>query len=122
MLDDLNITKGWTWEEIHSPDFIHDTGNTLHFTNEWMTGPFFRKTMMWMEKNKGKPDFQLGDQKDEWENSCLADMTVDDMRRLWTVANLLQIKSLFNIIKTSIYFPKKYLIVKTVDNEIFHVE
>ena len=120
MLDDLNITRGLTSEEICSSDFIY--GNTLTFTNEWITGPSFRKAMIWLEKNKGKPDFQLGDQKDEWENSCLADMTVDDMRRLRTVANLLQIKSLFNIIKTSIYFPKKYLIVKTVDNEIFLAE
>ena len=120
MLDDLNITRGLTSEEICSSDFIY--GNTLTFTNEWITGPSFRKAMIWLEKNKGKPDFQLGDQKDEWEKSYLADMTVNgaNMLRLMIVANFLEIEGLINLIRTTI--TKKYIIIKTVDKEIFHVE
>ena len=118
MVDDLNITKGLTWEEIFSRDFI---GNTLHLTNEWMTGPFFRKAIMWIFY-KDNPDFQ-GDEKDEWEKSYLSDMTIfADMLRLLIVANLLEIEGLVNLIKTTTYVPKKYLIIKTVDKEIFHVE
>ena len=57
MLDDLNITKGQTWEEAFSSE------NTLHLTNKEMTGPFFKKAMMWIFY-KDNPDFQ-GDEKDE---------------------------------------------------------
>ena len=129
MLDDLNITKGLTWEEIRSPDFIYDTGNTLHFTNEVMTGPFFKKAMMWIENNMTEPDFQsdtnkdLSKEKDEWETSYFADMTIDgvDINRLLIVAKFLEIKGLVNLI-TTIYVPKMYLIIKTVDKEIFYVE
>ena len=49
MLDDLNIQEGGDGENI------------LPLTNEEITGPIFKKALIWMEKNRGKPDFQPDD-------------------------------------------------------------
>ena len=118
MLDDLNITKGPTLEEILDPGFINDAGNTLLLTNKEITGPLFKKALHWMEENRGRPDFQPDnnkdlskeqegihwDQLDQWEKLYLADMLVDvdDMLRLLFVANFLEIKGLVDLMTTAI--------------------
>ena len=118
MLDDLNITKGPTLEEILDPSFINNAGNTLLLTNKEITGPLFKKALHWMEENRDRPDFQPDnnkdlskeqegihwDQLDQWEKLYVADMLVDvdDMLRLLFVANFLEIKGLVDLMTTAI--------------------
>ena len=126
MLEDLNIQE--------------DGNNILPLTNEEITGPLFKKALIWMEKNRGKTNFQPDDktyetkeqelinwdQLNQWEKSYLSDMLSDvyGMQRLLIVASFLEIKGLVHLMKTAIYIlsKKEFLIIKTADKEVFHVE
>ena len=134
MLDDLNITEAQ----------IGSAGgeNTLPLTNEEITGPLLKKALIWMEKNRGKPDFQPDDKKNaakivqdnfnldqlnQWEKSYLADKMAykDEMLRLLKVACILEIMSLINLLTIAVSMFKrreKTLIIKTADKKTFHVE
>ena len=134
MLDDLNITEA----KFVYPVFIFEGENTLPLTEEEVTGPIFKKALIWMEKNRSKPDFQPDDEnksKDEistkwnqleqWEQSYLCDMTAyDDMHRLLIAADILKINGLINLLTIGIHilFGKKFLFIKTADEDNFHVE
>ena len=130
MLDDLNIQEGGDGENI------------LPLTNEEITGPIFKKALVWMEKNRGKPDFQPDDKKNaakivqdnfnldqlnQWEKSYLADMMADkdEMLRILKVACILEIMGLVNLLTIGVSIFKrreKTLIIKTADKKTFHVE
>jgi hypothetical protein len=130
MLDDLNIQVGGDGENI------------LPLTNEEITGPILKKALVWMEKNRGKPDFQPDDKKgatkivqenfnldqlNQWEKSYLADMMADkdDILRLLKVACILEIMGLINLLTIGVSIFKrreKTLIIKTADKKTFHVE
>ena len=130
MLDNLNIQEGGDGENI------------LPLTNEEITGPILKKALVWMEKNRGKPDFQADDKKDaakidqeivnlgqlnQWEKLYLADMMADkeDMLRLLKVACILEIMSLVNLLTIGVSIFKRRertLIIKTADKRTFHVE
>jgi len=124
MLEDLHIQQD------------NDGENILPLTNEEITGSLFKKALIWMEKNRGKPDYQGDDKKDEehvnwhqlnqWEKLYLADMSdFHKMLPLLNVAIFLEIKGLVNLLKTAIYIlsrREKTLIIKTADKETFHVE
>ena len=105
--------------------------------NEDITGPTFAKALIWMERNRGKPDFQPDDKKDEenvnwdqfnqWEKLYLADMMADKdgMLRLLKVACILEIMGLINLLTIGVSIFKrreKTLIIKTADKKTFHVE
>merc|ERR1712166_937185 len=104
MLDDLNITE----------NYKNISEGNLPLTNEEITGPIFKKALIWMEKNRYKPDFQPDkskkqepvnwDQLEQWEKLYVADMMadVDDMLRLLIVANFLEIKGLVDLMTTAI--------------------
>ena len=134
MLDELNITEA----KFVYPVFIFEGENTLPLTDEEITGPIFKKALIWMEKNRGKPDFQPDDEnksKDEisikwnqleqWEKSYVCDMTAYvDMHRLLIAADILKINGLINLMTIGIHilFGKKFLFIKTADEDNFHVE
>ena len=110
MLEKLNIQE--------------DGNNILPLTNEEITGPLFKKALIWMEKNRGKPDFQpdddtnlskelkalkdqavvYWDQLNQWEKLYVYDMLadVDNMLRLLIVANFLEIKGLIDLMTTAV--------------------
>ena len=106
--------------------------------NEEITGPLFNKALIWMERNRGKPDFQPDeakkdeenvnwDQFNQWEKLYLADMMADkdDMFCLWNVAIFLKIMGLVDLLTTAIHIlnrREKTLIIKTADKETFNVE
>ena len=112
MLDDLNIQEGGDGENI------------LPLTNEEITGPIFIRALVWMEKNRGKPDFQPDDKKNaakivqenfnldqlnQWEKSYLADMMADknEMLHLLKVACILEIMGLINLLTIGVSIFKR---------------
>ena len=110
-------------EDLHNQQ-DNDGENILPLTNEEITGSLFKKALIWMEKNRGNPDFQPDDDtnlsnelkalKDEavvywdllnqWEKLYVYDMLadVDNMLRLLIVANFLEIKGLVDLMTTAI--------------------
>ena len=82
--------------------------NIIPISNEKVTGPIFKKALVWMENNRGYPDFlqdidddnlkeKRWNQLNEWENQYI-EMTVDDMIPLLVCGNFLEIKGLVSLI------------------------
>ena len=98
MLDDLSIN-----EDSNNED-------TLPLANEEVTGAVFEKSLIWMEHNRGKPDFQEDtdddelkpkefvswSQLDEWQKNYI-NIPVSEMFPLLIVGNFLEIKGLVNL-------------------------
>ena len=89
MLEDLNIEEDGTGEKI------------LPLTNKEVTGDVFKKALVWMENNRGYPDFKKDkddelikkkkwNQLSEWENQYI-EMPVEDMVILLVCGNFLEI-------------------------------
>ena len=83
-----------------------NTDDTIPITNDEVTGENFKKALVWMEKNHGKPIVQNDDdeeepvnwnQLDDWEKKFV-DMPVSEMFPLLITANFLEIPSLLNLI------------------------
>ena len=101
MLDDLSI------KELKQ---TRDGKHTIPLFKEELTGPVFKKMLVWMEENQGKPDFQKdnfdnelkkkeidnGLNLNEWEKKYI-EMPVDDMLTLMVCGNFLKIKGLINL-------------------------
>ena len=98
MLDDLSID-----EDSNNED-------TLPLANEEVTGAVFEKSLIWMEHNRGKPDFQEDtdddelkpkefvswSQLDEWQKNYI-NIPVYEMFPLLIVGNFLEIKGLLRL-------------------------
>ena len=98
MLDDLSID-----EDSNNED-------TIPLANEEVTGTVFEKSLIWMEHNRGKPDFQeetdddelkpkefvSWSQLDEWQKKYI-NIPVSEMFPLLIVGNFLEIKGLVNL-------------------------
>ena len=82
-----------------------NTDDTIPITNDEVTGENFKKVLVWMEKNRGKPIVQKVDedepvnwkQLNDWEKKFV-DMQVSEMFPLLTTANFLEIPGLLNLI------------------------
>ena len=99
MLADLNID-----EDSNNEDLVP-------LTNKEVTRDAFAKSLVWMEHNRGKPDFQKdtdGDesnpkeivswsQLDDWEKKYV-DIPISEMFPLLIVGNFLEIKGLIDLI------------------------
>ena len=83
------------------------TDDTIPLTNDEVTGENFKKALVWMEKNRGKPIGQKDDDEDElkpvnwkqlddWEKKFV-DMPVSEMFPLLITANFLEIPGLLNL-------------------------
>ena len=90
MLDDLSIEE-----------------NIIPISNEKVTGPVFKKALVWMENNRGYPDFKKDkddelikkkkwNQLSEWENQYI-EMPVEDMVILLVCGNFLEIEGLVSL-------------------------
>ena len=91
MLDDLSIEE-----------------NIIPISNEKVIGPVFKKALVWMENNRGYPDFQEDDDDNkvkknwnhlnEWEKQYI-EMSGDeiDMIPLLVCGNFLEIKGLVRL-------------------------
>ena len=91
MLDDLSIEE-----------------NIIPISNEKVTGPVFKKALVWMENNRGYPDFHEDDYDNkekknwnhlnEWEKQYI-EMSGDeiDMIPLLVCGNFLEIKGLVRL-------------------------
>ena len=87
------------------------TDDTIPLTNDEVTGENFKKALVWMEKNRGKPIVQKDEDEDElkpkepvnweqlddWEKKFV-DMPVSEMFPLLITANFLEIPGLLNLI------------------------
>ena len=88
-----------------------NTDDTIPITNDEVTGENFKKALVWMEKNRGKPIVQKDEDEDElkpkepvsweqlddWEKKFV-DMPVSEMFPLLITANFLEIPGLLNLI------------------------
>jgi S-phase kinase-associated protein 1 len=83
-----------------------NTDDTIPITNDEVTGENFKKALVWMEKNCGKPIVPKDDdeeepvnwnQLDDWEKKFV-DMPVSEMFPLLITANFLEIPGLLNLI------------------------
>ena len=83
-----------------------NTDDTIPITNEEVTRENFKKALVWMEKNRGKPIVQNDNdeeepvnwnQLDDWEKKFV-DMPVSEMFPLLITANFLEIPGLLNLI------------------------
>ena len=92
MLDDLSI---------------EEKKNIIPISNEKVTGPVFKKALVWMENNRGYPDFKKDkndelikkkkwNQLSEWENQYI-EMPVEDMVTLLVCGNFLEIEGLVSL-------------------------
>ena len=86
------------------------TDDTIPLTNDEVTGENFKKALVWMEKNRGKPIVQKDEDEDElkpkepvnwnhlddWEKKFV-DMPVSEMFPLLITANFLEIPGLLNL-------------------------
>ena len=98
MLDDLGIEEEGDGED------------TIPLANEEITGPVFKKALVWMEKNRGKPDAKDDEEEDElkpkefvnwnqldaWQKEYI-DIPVSDMFPLLITGNFLEIKGLVKL-------------------------
>ena len=87
-----------------------NTDDTIPITNEEVTRENFKKALVWMEKNRGKPVVQKDEDEDElkpkepvnwnhlddWEKKYV-DMPVSEMFPLLITANFLEIPGLLNL-------------------------
>ena len=87
-----------------------NTDDTIPITNDEVTGENFKKALVWMEKNRGKPIVQKDEDEDElkpkepvnweqlddWEKKFV-DMPVSEMFPLLITANFLEIPGLLNL-------------------------
>ena len=87
-----------------------NTDDTIPITNDEVTGENFKKALVWMEKNRGKPIVQKDEDEDElkpkepvnwnqlddWEKKYV-DMPVSEMFPLLITANFLEIPGLLNL-------------------------
>jgi S-phase kinase-associated protein 1 len=83
-----------------------NTDDTIPITNDEVTGENFKKALVWMEKNRGKPIVPKDDdeeepvnwkQLDDWEKKFV-DMPVSEMFPLLITANFLEVPGLLNLI------------------------
>ena len=90
MLDDLSIEE-----------------NIIPISNEKVTGPVFKKALVWMENNRGYPDFKEDiddkllkkkkwNQLSEWENQYI-EMPVDEMIPILVCGDYLEIEGLVKL-------------------------
>ena len=87
-----------------------NTDDTIPITNEEVTRENFKKALVWMEKNRGKPVVQKDEDEDElkpkepvnwnhlddWEKKFV-DIPVSEMFPLLITANFLEIPGLLNL-------------------------
>ena len=86
--------------------------DTIPITNDEVSGEVFKKALVWMEKNRGKPIVEKDDDDedeltpkepvnwghlDDWEKKYV-DMPVSDMFALVIAANFLEIKGLISLV------------------------
>ena len=92
--------------EVEGIEQESNTDDTIPITNDEVTGENFKKALVWMEKNRGKPIVQKDDdeeepvdwnQLDDWEKKFV-DMSVSEMLPLLMTANFLEIPGLLNLI------------------------
>ena len=81
--------------------------NIIPISNEKVTGPVFKKALVWMENNRGYPGFKKDkddelikkkkwNQLSEWENQYI-EMPVEDMVILLVCGNFLEIEGLVSL-------------------------
>ena len=92
-----------------------NTDDTIPITIDEVTGEIFKKALVWMEKNRGKPVIEKDDDEDEltpneplnwgqlddWEKKFV-DMPVSEMFALLIAANSLEIKGLINLVAKAV--------------------
>ena len=90
MLEDLDIQQDGDGENI------------LPLTNEDITGPIFKKALIWMEKNRGKTDFQRDyNEMNEWEKEYV-NMPVSQMFPILIAGNFLEIEGLIDLMTSAL--------------------
>ena len=126
MLDDLGIEEDG------------DSEDTIPLPNEEVTGPVFKKALVWCEKNRGKPDFKPDDddnesdeltkkqefasydQLNDWEKDYIK-MSVPEMFPLLITANFLEIKGLIQLMVKAVALQIKDKSVEQI-RETFGIE
>ena len=103
MLDDLGIEEEGDGED------------TIPLANEEITGPVFKKALVWMEKHRGQPDFKEAEEEDDlkpkeyvnwnqinnWEKEYI-DIPVSEMFPLLITGNFLEIKGLIALMTKAV--------------------
>ena len=121
MLEDLNIEEDGTVEKL------------LPLTNKEVTGDVFKKALVWMEENRGKPEpkeeddedelkpkeYVNWDQLNEWEKNYVK-MPVDEMFPLLITGNFLEIKGLVNLMVKAVALQIQGKSVEEI-RETFHI-
>ena len=121
MLDDINVDESSDGEKL------------LPLTNEEVTGPVFKKALVWMTENRGKPEPKEDDDEDElktkpcvsldqlndWEKKYI-DMPVDEMFPLLITGNFLEIKGLINLMVKAVALQIQGKTVEQI-RETFHI-
>ena len=88
-------------------DDISIEENIIPISNEKVTGPVFKKALVWMENNRGYPDFKEDiddkllkkkkwNQLNEWENQYI-EMPVDEMIPILVCGDYLEIEGLVKL-------------------------
>ena len=89
----------------------NNSDDTIPIINDEVTGEVFKKALVWMEKNRGKPIVEDDDDEDElkpkepvnwdhlddWEKKYM-DIPVSEMFPLVIAANFLEIKGLIKLV------------------------
>ena len=90
LLDNLGIQEDSTNED------------TIPILNEEVTGEIFKHCLVWMEKNRGKTDFQRDhNEMNEWEKEFV-NMPVSQMLPILIAGNFLEIEGLIDLMTSAL--------------------
>ena len=112
MLDNLGIEEG------------SDSEDTIPILKDEVTGAIFEKCLVWMEKNRGKPDYADDDVDGlkllDWEKAFV-DMPVPEMLAILIAGDFLEIKGLINLMCKAVALQIEGNSVEKI-REIFEIE
>ena len=112
MLDNLGIEED------------NDSEDTIPILKDEVTGAVFEKCLVWMEKNRGKPDYADDDVDGlkllDWEKDFV-DMPVPEMFAILIAGDFLEIKGLINLMCKALALQIQENSVEKI-REIFEVE
>ena len=103
----LEILEEKMLQEKIIEEKIYKKENIIPISNEKVTGSVFKKALVWMENNRGYPDFKEDiddkllkkkkwNQLNEWENQYI-EMPVEDMIPLLVCGDYLEIEGLVKL-------------------------
>ena len=109
MLDNLGIEEDSTNED------------TIPILNDEVTGEIFKHCLVWMEKNRGKTDFQRDyNEMNEWEKEYV-NMPVSQMLPILIAGNFLEIEGLIDLMTSALALQIQNNSVEKI-REIFEIE